>query len=112
MKNRLKYTVTLLITLGIVQFISFWVLYSITATPTMLHNIIAISDLGMWLILVMILPGLDSPDPDIPDRIEDLIQKSWNEGLDSGERDELRVWMEDEEEANEPYYRYGRMEIE
>jgi hypothetical protein len=40
----------------------------------------------------------DNFELNIPDRVQDLIEKSWNEGLDSQEREELRLWIYDEED--------------
>ena len=97
MRARSSPAVAVIVTLGIIQFIGFWVLYTITPSPNMIHHIIAISDLGLWVMFVVVLPRyLEEPEPDIPERIADLIQKSWNEGLDPGQREEIRVWASNE----------------
>lgn len=93
-------TVFFIVTLGIVQFISFFVYYSIVRSPDLLLHIIAISNLGIWALFVWVLPRyLERTDkaPPIPDRVYDLMNKSWNEGLTAPEREELRLWIEEEE---------------
>ena len=90
-------SIFVIVTLGIIQFIGFFVYYWITPSPNMILHIIAISDLGLWVMLVMVLPQYlrDEGETEISPRIRDLIEKSWNEGLTSVEREELRYWLDE-----------------
>jgi hypothetical protein len=94
-------TVFLMITLGIISIVSFFTLYFIEGNPNLLFHIVAISNLGIWALFVYVLPRVaqvEDPEVKVPPWIMDLIIKSWNEGLDSEERERLRLWYEDEED--------------
>ena len=98
-ENTNTYAIYFLITLGLIQFISIFVYYGSLLSPPLILHIIAISSFGIYLALFWIIPRLAHAEVEvnIPDRILDLIQKSWNEGLDSYEREELRLWFEESE---------------
>lgn len=95
--------VAMLVTLGIIQFMSIFVYYCITPNPNLLLHIIVLSSFGMWATLVYVLPRYWREEPycNVPDRIMDLVQKSWNEGLTSSEREELRYWVEESESSED-----------
>ena len=97
-------TIFLIVTLGIISFTSFFVLYIIEGYPNLLFHIIAISNLGIWALFVLILPRVaqvqEEREAKVPPFVMDLIIKSWNEGLDPEERERLRVWYDDELEED------------
>ena len=98
-KLRLKLFRFMLMFTGFVSVFGFYayyfVIYSVVKVNNLILDVVAVSLLGFTLLMIWVYPSIRAEvvEPELSPRIKELIEKSWNNGLDAVEREELRQWV-------------------